>query len=84
MAGTPEKMLEHLLETRLDNTKSEETTGNPHGMLAAVIVRSTNVWCVFYGYFYCIFRQLPGGLSVNTCDIYANREALSSTAFIVS
>ena len=28
MAGTPEKMLEHLLETRLDNTKSEETTGS--------------------------------------------------------
>ena len=32
MAGTPEKMLEHLLETRLDNTKSEETTGS-HSLL---------------------------------------------------
>ena len=33
MAGTPEKMLEHLLETRLDN-KGEEELGMYRGNLA--------------------------------------------------
>ncbi|XP_065945317.1 rap guanine nucleotide exchange factor 4 isoform X2 [Magallana gigas] len=47
MAGTPEKMLEHLLETRLDNTKSEETTDSflEDFLLTHVIFMPTEKLC---------------------------------------